>query len=439
MSRRPGRTSRRPVGASTGRIPLNYVLTAGTGVFTLTGVDVTLTLFQAPLSILGGSASVLQWVRSDLGITAGTAPTFTAPKDFSNAAWTTTALTEATGISDPDGGTAAQRLTETVATSVHTEDQTPANVGTGSTVTLTVAFKTGTLASPRNFGYIEGNGGTMRVVYNTNTGAITSQTGNVSASITSLGSGWYDCSVTYVRTSGVARFGLSSDGATFSYLGTVASDLLIYNARVTELETRVTTWADQSGNGNNYSQSTAANQPLLLTTDGPGSTAAIAFDGTDDSLQSTLDLPAPGTTVSWIWAVFRQRTWTSNDHCFSAGASTFILRQTNGGASPQMNAFNNAANGPTNSGAPVNGYSRMELYFSNTTADYLKLRATSVTGTNCGNNNPAANIRLASASGPSNWADIEIVEWLIVNRLPSGTEKTNLDTYVTNRYGAGLT
>jgi len=60
----------------------------------------------------------------------------------------------------------------------------------------------------------------------------------------------------------------------------------------------VTTWYDQSGNGNNATQATAANQPkivssgTLVTENGK---AALDFDGTDDFLRDSFTIGNPAT------------------------------------------------------------------------------------------------------------------------------------------------
>jgi len=79
----------------------------------------------------------------------------------------------------------------------------------------------------------------------------------------------------------------------------------------------------------------------------------------------------------------------------------------------------------------------MEAHFTNSVADYLKIGATSVTGTNCGVTAVTAYQLGASGISASN-ANVGWAEFLICNGKPSGAELTALDSYVTSRYGAGL-
>lgn len=388
----------------------------------------------SPLSILGTSA-VLQWIRADLGITAGTAPSFTAPRDFSNAAWTATAVTFDTGITDPDGGTNAQRLIETIANSAHAVEQVPTNIGSASTVTASVASKPGTFATPRTRVYIEGNGGTSRCVFNVNTGAIISQTGGT-ATITALSGGFYRCTMTYTRTSGTAvRYGLASGDATFSYVGLITADLILYDATVTELP-RVAAWADQSGNARDYLQATATAQPELSVAGGPNATAIVKFNGLSSQMTAaTLALPAPGTTPTYVWLVLLQDTWTINEVFLSGQDGTARHQLAQLTSTPTLGA-NNGGTANSSSALALDAWGRVEIGFTNSTSDFIKLIATAVTGNNNGNNSSTS--RVIGCRNATAFANVWLAELFYANRIPSAAERTALDAYCTARYGAGL-
>jgi hypothetical protein len=73
----------------------------------------------------------------------------------------------------------------------------------------------------------------------------------------------------------------------------------------------VTTWYDQSGNGNNFVQATSASQPQILvapTVGGNGYHAYILFDGSNDSL---LQASATGVTPA-AYTLFANPYFTDN-------------------------------------------------------------------------------------------------------------------------------
>jgi hypothetical protein len=88
----------------------------------------------------------------------------------------------------------------------------------------------------------------------------------------------------------------------------------------------VSQWADQSGNGNNASQGTAANQPLYVAS-GLNSKPVISFDGINDYLIGTV-LPI-GAGSFTVFIIQRLRTTTHTASCSFlisiAGVSKFSL------------------------------------------------------------------------------------------------------------------
>lgn len=168
--------------------------------------------------------------------------------DFTNASWVKVAITPTLNQgTDPLGGGTAQRLTETAANSAHSVTHafsvpTPGIGGTavplvGTTVTYFLRIKTGTLATPRNWMYIEGNGGAVRVWFNTATGTVGTQTGGTGA-MTNLGNGWWLAAMTFVFASGDARYGLANADNVVSYAGSVTADMLVYTANTNALAVR---------------------------------------------------------------------------------------------------------------------------------------------------------------------------------------------------------
>lgn len=172
----------------------------------------------------------------------------------SDGAWVKVAVTPTSNVGTaPDGTGTAQRITETVANSAHTFSHAfgVAIIGggtavprVGTTVTYGMRFKTGTLAAPRNWVYIEGNGGTSRCWFNLNTGAVGTQTASTGAMV-DLGNGWWFCTMTFVFASGGVTFGLATGDGVTSYAGSVTSDVLAWDATTNAMAVRwLPDWQD---------------------------------------------------------------------------------------------------------------------------------------------------------------------------------------------------
>lgn len=210
-------------------------------------------------------------------------------------------------------------------------------------------------------------------------------------------------------------------------LQAVQSDLGITQSGV------VSAWADQSGSGKDYSASGTA-QPTYNAS-GLNGFPTLTFDGSDDTMTSALSLPAPGTTPTFLWMVFRQLSWTLNDCIVGALASRMVIRQA--GVSPAL-VMVSATAANSNNAAATNSWVRMEAFFNNNTTDFLKLAATSVTGANAGNFSGGGNQNLGSINTPGAWGNIEVAALMYFSGLPSVAERAALAAAVTAKYGASV-
>lgn len=201
---------------------------------------------------------------------------------------------------------------------------------------------------------------------------------------------------------------------------------------VTQSGGTVSQWDDQSANGFHYTEAT--NKPTYQAT-GLNNLPTLLFDGTNDKLSNaSFNPPAPGTTPLWIRMIAKMITWTNGDRIVAYG-STGGPNIADAGASPNLFA-QNGINGPQIAAA-LGTWFRIECLFSNSTSDYLKVGASSVTGTNVGNTANSGG-RILGGLSASGFGNFEIAEILYANRNPSGAEKTALDALTTSKWGASV-
>lgn len=194
--------------------------------------------------------------------------------------------------------------------------------------------------------------------------------------------------------------------------------------------TGVSTWHGQVS-GLDFTNGTGANQPTYNATGGPNSTPSLAFDGTNDSLVGgALARALPQT----IWLIGRQITWTSAESWVNDSAVTLIILQRN--LTPQI-AMSAGAPALDNGGAPLTEWRRVQAEFTNSVADRLLIGSTATTGSNTGATSGTAPL-LARNSAGTTFGRVEICEVAFFNVVPSAGQTTELNAYVTDRYGAGL-
>lgn len=199
------------------------------------------------------------------------------------------------------------------------------------------------------------------------------------------------------------------------------------------IATGVSSWLDWVNSGN-AAQATGGLQPVYTAADATlNNKGSVGWDGIDDYLNDTvLNLPAPATQNIWESFVFKFRTWTSGDHLFGCGSTTYRFGQLAGATSPQVFAHNGTLSGALN--ATLGSWFYGEIFWSGSAADYMKIGAGTATG-NWGNNDPGAGVFMG-ARNVAGFGDVLLARRVITQGSPTGAEildgKTRMSSYYNN-------
>lgn len=198
-------------------------------------------------------------------------------------------------------------------------------------------------------------------------------------------------------------------------------------------------WDDKTGNLLPWTNAIAASGPTLTASDVTlNNRPTLTFvAASSQSCDNALTRPAPLTTPTFIWAVVKTNTWTSNRVYFqdTVGANRFAVNMT--GVTPAITMLNTTSVN-SNTGLTVGAWKRMEVGFTGSTNDYIKVGSTSSTGVSAGNNASLGARRMAGNTPLSAFSSFSIAEILIASAIPTAPQLAQLDAYVTSVYGAGL-
>jgi hypothetical protein len=158
-------------------------------------------------------------------------------EQIDNAYWTKQdASITANTVVSPDGYKNADSLVENSATASHQAMRTGITITTATAYTASVYFKANTrtraaiqLAGAAFFDTANGV-----VIFNLSTGAIVSQTGNATGTITAMGNGWYRCTATKtsVGTNGVVSFNMVDSSNNLSYAGNNTNSIYMWGCQL---------------------------------------------------------------------------------------------------------------------------------------------------------------------------------------------------------------
>lgn len=186
----------------------------------------------------------------------------------------------------------------------------------------------------------------------------------------------------------------------------------------------VSAWADQSGNGLDFTQATGANQPLWLATSGTGQ-PTVRFDGSNDNINTGTisSLAAP----HHFFIVFKQITWVDNDYIYVNNTTGVALEQnTTANQVSQYNGTNPLA-------ADVTSYWLHSNYLNGAASsaalnDDTPNVVTALT-------QACTSMSLGGMTNGTSAANVEIAEFVWYDAQVAGTDLSSILSYFSSRYG----
>ncbi len=128
---------------------------------------------------------------------------------------------------------------------------------------------------------------------------------------------------------------------------------------------------------------------------------SLAWEVTDDQMVAAISAPAPGTTNRFYWIVAQNLGLTAGSGAIISGdgGSAHLIFRNGADAAGQLSGYSGTfVQGASN--FPLSGAPRLiQAAFTNTTADFLKIGSSNVTGTSMGNGS-AASLRLGAKGWP---------------------------------------
>lgn len=180
-------------------------------------------------------------------------------------------------------------------------------------------------------------------------------------------------------------------------------------------------WADQSGNGRNLVQGTAANRPTIQ------SDGSLIFDGADDSLQALFTLNQPYS----VYMVVRQLAWTANRYLLDGGTGNATIIQDDLGVSPDLEIFAGTRLRPL-SGPAIGTTAVVTAVFNGASSSLSLNNGTPITGA-AGANNPGGVTVGGALSLGSLCSNIRVWEVMIRNGADDAATQTAIFNYLRAR------
>lgn len=264
------------------------------------------------------------WLRADLGLTTVDAAV-ADPSDLSAAGWVAVRLSSrtATTITDQTDGAPTTHLVSQVIPGLQSNHLARFVIGIPSAS-----------GGGRYVGILPNAGGSYLAV-DAQTGTITAQSGDVQNAVYSGGVLSFDLLVSSATFQIYTMAGSAIGDITYTGASnrTVTLGPNGLGAQITVIQWQASAVADQSGNGNHFTQGTGANQPAVAVDGGYAGKHALYFDGVSDALVSTMNLPQPFTAFfagHLVSQAARMLFGTSAGAYFGANAATTIALNIGG-------------------------------------------------------------------------------------------------------------
>jgi hypothetical protein len=196
---------------------------------------------------------------------------------------------------------------------------------------------------------------------------------------------------------------------------------------ITLVGSKVSAWADQSGNGNNLTQGTDANRPTFVSSQLNGY-GTVQFDGINDKMVSpSFTLAQPET----IFIVYKNPSFDAGGYIFDGitGDSGGYFQY---GSSPFVYMYAGASFTPITGIAGA--YFLATCIFNGASSKHQRNNAAEQTG-NAGAASMGGFTLGSYAGGTGYEGNPHVAEVVVMSGVATAAQRNNMKTYVTNRYG----
>lgn len=420
----------------------------GSGDLTLNGSGVSQLNNRAVTTPVGAGNMLLQssdfsttWTTNKLNPFGAIDTGAASAGSFANTARTT----------DPLGGNTADFIqVDGTAATTHYITQTPVTSISGVQATAYVFAKMDGTSGGTNI-MLYASVAAVGKGFDLNAGtavAVSGVTAPTASSITSIGSGWYLCSITFTGgASETLRINVLTNSAgtyTRTYTGDSTSGLFLWGASLVNVTAG---WQSVTGPTlaqgyyatttlaqdpvHNLAQATAANQPILDTTNKVNGRNVLYFNGTSHYLKTPSFTLVQPETVVWVGS---QVTWTSGRFLLDGNTvSTCALLQHT--ASPALSPFGGSYVGD-NSGLAVNTFGVVDMVL-NGASSLSKVNFNAAVAGSGGSAN-ASGFTLGAAGNNNGWANINTLETLVYHRALDTNEQAYVTRLMDRKFNLGF-